>query len=114
MLTHGYLPAFLMQSAIVPILNNRQGDTSDKNNYRPIAIVTAFSKIFELCIMNLIESHLLTQENQFGFMKNHSTDLCIVTVKCTIKYYNMYNSPVYCCFLDASKAYDRVNHWTLF
>ena len=67
MLTHGYLHASLMQSAIVPILKNRQGDTSDKNNYRPIAIVTALSKIFELCITNLIESHLLTQENQFGF-----------------------------------------------
>ena len=26
----------------------------------------------------------------------------------------MYNSPVYSCFLDVSKAYDRVNHWTLF
>ena len=64
--------------------------------------------------MNLIELHLLTQENQFGFKKKHSTDLCIFTVKCTIKYYNMYNSPVYSCFLDASKAYDRVNHWTLF
>ena len=114
MLTHGYLPASLMQSAIVPILKNRQGDTSDKNNYRPIAIVTALSKIFELCIMNLIESHLLTQENQFGFKKKHSTDLYIFTVKSTIKYFNMYNSPVYSCFLDASKAYDRVNHWTLF
>ena len=26
----------------------------------------------------------------------------------------MYNIPVYSCFLYASKAYDRVNHWTLF
>ena len=42
MLTHGYLPASLMQSAIVPILKNRQGDTSNKNNYSSIAIVTAF------------------------------------------------------------------------
>ena len=41
LLRHGYLPAALMQSAIVPILKNRQGDTSDKNNYRPISIVTA-------------------------------------------------------------------------
>ena len=48
-----------MKSAIVPILKSRQGDTSDKNNYRPIAIVTAISKIFELCLMNLIESHLV-------------------------------------------------------
>ena len=70
MLTDGYFPASLMQSAIVPILKDRQGDTSDKNNYRPIAIVTAPSKIFELRIMNPIESHLLTQENQFGFKKN--------------------------------------------
>ena len=46
--------------------------------------------------------------------KRHSTDLCIFTVKSTIKYYNIYNSPVYSCFLDASNAYDRVNHWTLF
>ena len=46
MLIHGYLPASLMKSAIVPILKNRQGDTSDKNNYRLIAIVTAISKNF--------------------------------------------------------------------
>ena len=113
-LIHGYLPESLMKSAIVPILKNRQGDTSDKNNYRPIAIVTAISKIFELCLMNLIESHLITKDNQFGFKKKHSTDLCIFTVKSVIKYYNLYNSPVYSCFLDASKAYDRVNHWALF
>ena len=113
-LIHGYLPASLMTSAIVPILKNRQGDTSDKNIYRPIAIVTAISKIFELCLMNLIESHLITKDNQFGFKKKHSTDLCIFTVKSVIKYYNLYNSPVYSCFLDASKAYDRVNHWALF
>ena len=35
-------------------------------------------------------------------------------MKSVIKYYNLYNSPVYSCFLDASKAYDRVNHWALF
>ena len=44
LLFHGYLPASLMKSAIVPILKNRQGDTSDKNNYRPIALVSAISK----------------------------------------------------------------------
>ena len=36
----------LMKTAIVPILKSRQFDTSDKNNYRPIAIVIALSKIF--------------------------------------------------------------------
>ena len=41
-------------------------------------------------------------------------DLCIFIVKSVIKYYNLCNSPVFTCFLDAFKAYDRVNHWTLF
>ena len=110
MLSHGHMPAGLMKTAIVPILKNRQGDTSDKNNYRPIAIVIALSKIFELCIMRMIETHLVTSDNQFGFKREHGTDLCIYTVKCVIKYYNLHNSPVHTCFLDASKAYDRVNH----
>ena len=33
--------------------------------------------------------------------------------KTVIKYYNNFCSPVYSCFLDASKAFDRMNHWTL-
>ena len=86
------------------------------NNYRPIAIVIALSKIFELCIMRMIEAHLVTGDNQFGFKREHGTDLCIYTVKSGIKYYNLHNSPVHTCFLDASKAYNRrrVNYWTLF
>ena len=35
-------------------------------------------------------------------------------MKSIIQYYNYYNSPVYTCFLDASKAFDRINHWTMF
>ena len=64
--------------------------------------------------MKLIKTHLFTSDNQFGFKRQHGTDLCIFTVKSVIKYYNLCNSPVFTCFLDASKAYDRVNHWTLF
>ena len=40
--------------------------------------------------------------------------MCIYTVKSVIKYYTRQNSPVYTCFLDASKALDRISHWTLF
>ena len=108
MLSHGHMPAELMKTAIVPILKNRQGDTSDKNNYRPIAIVMALSKIFELCIMRKVETQLITSDNQFGFKREYGTDVCLFTVKSVIKYYNLHNSLVYMCFLDTSKAYDRV------
>ena len=52
-----------MEPAIAPILKKRQGDTSNTNNNRPIAIVIAISKVFELCLMNVIESHLIIKDN---------------------------------------------------
>ena len=56
------------------------GDTNVKNNYRPIAIVTAMSKIFELCLSRIMDAYLFTSDNQFGFKRKHSTDLSIYTV----------------------------------
>ena len=38
----------------------------------------------------------------------------IFAVKSLVKYYRSQNTPVYTCLLDASKAFDRVNYWTLF
>ena len=64
--------------------------------------------------MKLIETHLLTNDNQFGFKRHHGIDLYIFPVKYVIKYYNLCNSPVFTCFLGASKVNDRVNYWRLF
>ena len=114
MLSHGHIPADFMKSTIVPIIKNKTGDSSDTGNYRPVAIVTACSKLFEFILLQLMDDHLTTSDNQFGFKSKHSTDLCIFTLKNVIDYYKNQNSPVFTCFLDASKAFDRVNHWTLF
>ena len=84
-MTPGHKLAELMKTAIFSILKNRQGGNSDKNNYRPIAIVMALSKIFELCIMGKVETQLFTSDNQFGFKREHGIDLCIFTVKSVIK-----------------------------
>ena len=62
----------------------------------------------------MLEEYLQTHDHQFGFKKQHSTDMCIFTVKSVIKYYTKQKSSVYTCFLDAAKAFDRVSHWTLF
>ena len=67
---HIYFVGTIFRSRTVPqglvllqilLLKNRQGDTSDKNNYHPIAVVTAFFKLFELCTMSLIKSHPVFQ-----------------------------------------------------
>ena len=90
---HGYLPSMFMKTAIVPIIKNKTGDTSDKNNYRPIALVTAAPKIFELCLSVILEDYLFTHDQQFGFKSKQSTDFCIFTVKNVSKYYTQQHSP---------------------
>ena len=103
-----------MKTAIVSIIKNKSGNSSDKANYRPIALVTACSKIFKSCLLIMLEKYLLVHDQQFGFKSQHATEMCIFTVKNVIKYYTKQNSTVYTCFLDAAKAFDRVSHWTLF
>ena len=53
--THGYLPADFMKTALVPIIKNKTGDTGDKTNYRPIALVTAASKFLKICLLEILE-----------------------------------------------------------
>ena len=112
--SHGHLPHPFMLSAVLPIIKSKTGDSTAKSNYRPVAIVSACSKLMECIILQKTELLLSTNDSQFGFKKHHSTDLCLFTLKSTISFYTSQNSPVSCCFLDASKAFDRVNHWTLF
>ena len=85
-----------------------------KDNYRPIALASIMNKIIELIILDRIELCLLTKSNQFGFKRNHGTDQCIFAFKDIIDMYTARNSRVSVCFLDASKAFDRINHSTLF
>ena len=87
-----HLPDAFMKFAIVPIIKNKAGDPSNINSYRPIALVTAVTKIFELCIINMLFD---TCDNQLGFKKQHSTDMCIYASKTVINYYYNFNSPVY-------------------
>ena len=40
--------------------------------------------------------------------------MCVFALQEIVDFYVSMNSPVYICYLDASNAFDRVNHWTLF
>ena len=51
---------------------------------------------------------------QFGFTAGHSTSLCTYALKRTVDYYTDRGSHVFACFIDFSKAFDKVNYWKLF
>ena len=114
MLKHGYLPKSLTKVVIVPIVKDKTGNISDKDNYRPIALASVSSKVLESIVLNRSRDVFCTSDHQFGFKPSHSTDMAIYAVKELSEYYLRNNSPVFLCFLDAKKAFDRVNHWKLF
>lgn len=98
----------------MPIIKNKTGSIGSKDNYRPIALASAMSKVLENVIMSRIQEALFTSANQFGFKKRHATDQCIFVLKEMIESYKVMDASVFVCFLDASKAFDRVNHDKLF
>ena len=111
---HGFLPDSLMSVILCPIVKDKAGKINSKDNYRPIAIASIMSKLLEIIMLERLSNHLITNDNQFGFKSKHSTDACIYVLKEAVEYYNSQHSSVYMCFLDASKAFDRVNHYILF
>ena len=76
-ISHGHLPDDFMKTIIIPLIKNKSGNTSNVNNYRPIALVTVASKILEIILLEMLTQYFNTTDNQFGFKKGHSTDHCI-------------------------------------
>ena len=114
MLRHGYIPDYLTVGIVVPIVKDKLGDISDSAKYRGITLSSIFCKILELVIVEKCEESLLTSNLQFGFKLRHSTTMCTFMVREIAEYFNVRGSPVYMCFLDASKDFDRINHDILF
>ena len=52
--------------------------------------------------------------NQFGFQQKLGTDTCIYILKEIVEKYRSLNGCIFMCFLNASKAFERVKHSVLF
>ena len=83
-------------------------------NYRAVAISNAVTKILESVLFCHVNNCLAQTDMQFGFKEAHSTSLCTYAVKETVEYYTTRGSHVFACFVDLSKAFDKVNYWKMF
>ena len=63
MFKHCYMPQSMINSVIVSLVKNKSGDLTDKNNYRPIALSSIASKVFEHIIILRLEEYLWTNDN---------------------------------------------------
>ena len=103
-----------MAVILVPVIKDKAGKINSKDNYRPVALASILSKVLELIILDRLSEFLYTADNQFGFKKKLGTDSCIYVLKEIIDSYSRLSGSVFLCFLDASKAFDRINHRELF
>ena len=109
-MTHGVLPDSMLTVTLVPVNKDKAGKLGSLDNYRPIGLASVLSKVLEIIVLDRLCSYLCTSDNQFGFKAKHGTELCIYALKEMVETCRRYNSTVLICFIDASKAFDRVNH----
>ena len=83
---------------------------TNSNNYRGIALSSMFNKLFDLILLSRFYDKLCSCDLQFGFKPKRSIDMCTMVLKESITYYVNNGNSVYCTFLDASKAFDRVEY----
>ena len=114
MLKHSFVPRQFKLGFMIPIIKDTQGNHGDTSNYRGITISPILSKIFEHSLKFTFSEHLRTSCHQFGFKKSHSTIQALHCFRTTVDYFINNGSRVYCSFLDASKAFDRLVHSGLF
>ena len=112
-LVHGYLPESFMSVMISPVFK-KKGSICDMDAYRPIALANSLSKLYEALIRDKIIIYLSTSCNQFGYKQKLGTEMCLFAFKEIVDCYNKLDTNIYCCFLDASRAYDRVSHKKMF
>ena len=86
-------------------------------NYRPISLLSVFSKIYEkivkIRLIAFLNNYNILSNNQYGFRQNCSTIHAIYDLVYNIETYKDANNYVAVIFLDLKKAFDSVNHNTL-
>ena len=108
---HGLVPR-CFRDFIVVLVPKKNKVSSCSVNYHPIALASCLSKIMEHLI--LIKFSSFFNSSSLQFKPSSSTSICTGVVKSIVSH-NIHNSSsVLCCFVDASKAFDLVDHSMLF
>ena len=105
----------MQQAKVIPLF--KKGCPMIASNYRPISLLSIFSKIREKLmykrLYNFLEIHKVLHHLQFGFRASHSVNHALISMIESIK--NSLDNKKFGCgiFLDLQKAFDTINHQIL-
>jgi len=99
-------------SIVKPIY--KKGNKINATNYRPISILSSFSKVFEKALYIRVTEHLNTNNllvrNQSGFRKGTTNEDAIFNLTNEILKALSNKTLAGSIFCDLEKAFDSVNH----
>lgn len=107
----GEFPKALKNSKISPLY--KKGDMNEVNNYRPLALISAISKVLEKAfrarLIEHLEGHNVLSPSQYGYRQNKNTTKCIIDAvnKILLSYDSKHTT--YSSYVDLSAAFDCVD-----
>ena len=109
----GYFPNELKIAKVIPLYKHK-GSISEICNYRPISMLSVFSKIFEKLIhkelMSFFDANSILSDCQFGFRAKHSTAHALINAVSHLQLAVDSDKSALGIFIDFSKAFDTINH----
>ena len=106
----GFIPQQFKIARVIPLF--KSGKKDDFGNYRPISIIPAFAKLFELIVNDQIRNFFncfnLFSNAQFGFRKGSNPTFAVAKFMDAI--FKKQQDISLGVFIDVKKAFDTVDH----
>ena len=111
-LDKGVFPSQLKIAKVIPI--HKSGSKMDVANYRPISLLSSFSKIFEKImhrrVANFLENNNALHDMQYGFRAGRSCEQALLVANNEILSALGKKQIALLLLIDFSKAFDMVDH----
>ena len=110
--SQGQFPVELKLAKVVPIYKG--GSKLEASNYRPISLLSCFSKIYEKLmhsrVLNFLNSNKSLFEGQYGFRPSRSCEHALLNAQHVILDALSKKQTALLLLIDFSKAFDMVDH----
>ena len=111
-LSNGIFPNNMKIAKVIPLFKSGENDIF--TNYRPVSLLSQFSKILEKLVDRRLDSffdkHKILVEQQYGFRKARSTSMAITQLIEDITNANEEKKFTAGVFIDLKKAFDTIDH----
>ena len=109
-ISHAHLPSNLLDTVIIPIIKDKKADITGINHYRPYCLILYNVKHFWDNVTMERSVKYLAQSILVSSLSIQQTSVFLHLNK-QLNITSLFQTSVYLAVWDASKAFDRINHF---